>query len=93
MSVPDAFTRMARHMHADVELVVRSDDELPAYLARSLTAQEKEIASGFIERLLADGLYDEDLVKIWSETGSDCYLRKGYAELFYRELLEALRAG
>ncbi len=93
MNVPDAFSRMARHMHADVELVVRSDDELPAYLARSLTAQEKEIAAGFIEQLLAAGLSDEDLVKIWSETGSDCYLRKGHTELFYRELLEALRAG
>ena len=93
MNVPDAFSRMARHMHADVELVVRSDDELPACLARSLTAREKSIASGFIEQLLAAGLSDEDLVKIWSETGSDCYLRKGYAELFYRKLLEALRAG
>ncbi|WP_157188143.1 hypothetical protein [Nitratireductor pacificus] len=92
MNVPSAFSRMARHMHADVELVVRSDDELTAYLARSLTAQEKNIVSGFIERLLAAGLNDEGLVKIWSETGSDCYLRKGYAELFYRDLLAALRA-
>ncbi|UUP18910.1 hypothetical protein [Nitratireductor thuwali] len=92
MKIPDAFRRMARHMHADVDLVVRSEDELPDYLAGALTPHEQAMASRFVEELLAADPSDAELAEIWSKTGSDCYIHNGYARRFYTDLLEALRS-
>lgn len=90
MNVPEEFRRLALHMHQDIELLVHSDDELFAYLARVPKGRGRKIVTDFIDKLLASELTHDELADIWTKAGADWYLRDNSARPFLERLREAI---